>query len=105
MVYIFRSFFVLQEYCSNVVTSTTETNFLLLKYQNKVIYIITGALLRYGKINMGVCPRLEFDDIMVVNCMAYDFYIYVAFDLFYRNPLSIYNAIYDINTTPEGTLL
>ena len=31
------------------------------------------------EINMGVCPRLEFD-IMFINCPGYDFYIYGAFD-------------------------
>ena len=31
------------------------------------------------KINMGVCPRLEFDSIMFINCLGYDFYIYGAF--------------------------
>ena len=30
-------------------------------------------------INMGVCPRLEFD-IMFINCLGYDFYIYDAFE-------------------------
>ena len=48
---------------------------------------------------MRVCPRLEFD-IMLIYCLGYDFYIYGAFD-FYAISLSIY----DITTTPEGTLL
>ena len=30
---------------------------------------------------MGVCPRLEFDNIMFINCLGYDFYIYGAFEL------------------------
>ena len=25
------------------------------------------------EINMGVCPNLEFDDIIFVNCLGYDF--------------------------------
>ena len=29
---------------------------------------------------MGVCPRLKFDNIMFVNCLGYDFYIYGAFE-------------------------
>ena len=29
---------------------------------------------------MGVCPRLEFDNIMFINCLGYDFYIYGAFE-------------------------
>ena len=32
------------------------------------------------EINMGVCPRLEFDIIMFINCLGYDFYIYGAFE-------------------------
>ena len=32
------------------------------------------------EINMGVCPRLEFDNIMFNNCLGYDFYIYGAFE-------------------------
>ena len=33
------------------------------------------------EINMGVCPRLEFDNIMLINCLGYDFYIYGSFEL------------------------
>ena len=33
------------------------------------------------EINTGVCPRLEFDNIMLCNCLGYDFHIYGAFDL------------------------
>ena len=32
------------------------------------------------EINMGVCPRLEFDNIMFINCLGYDFYIYGVFE-------------------------
>ena len=32
------------------------------------------------EINMGVCPRLEFDNFMFINCLGYDFYIYGAFE-------------------------
>ena len=32
------------------------------------------------EINIGVCPRLEFDNIMFINCLGYDFYIYGAFE-------------------------
>ena len=31
------------------------------------------------EINMGVCPRLGFDNIFI-NCLGYDFYIYGAFE-------------------------
>ena len=50
-----------------------------------------GSVSWYGKrskrgsfmvweINVGVCPRLEFDNIMFINCLGYDFYIYGAFE-------------------------
>ena len=32
------------------------------------------------EINMGVCPRLEFDNIMFISCLGYGFYIYGAFE-------------------------
>ena len=32
------------------------------------------------EINMGVCLRLELDNIMLFNCLEYDFYIYGAFE-------------------------
>ena len=36
------------------------------------------------EINMGVCPRLEFDNIMFINCLGYgyDFYINGSFEFF-----------------------
>ena len=39
-----------------------------------------GALAGYGKIKMGVCPRLEFENIILFNCLGYNFNIYVAFE-------------------------
>ena len=33
------------------------------------------------EINMGVCPRLEFDNSMFIICLGYEFYIYGAFEL------------------------
>ena len=48
---------------------------------------LTGKLIQRGsfmvwEINMGVCPRLEFDNIMIIICLGYDFYIYGAFEFF-----------------------
>ena len=57
------------------------------------------------EINMGVCPRLEFDNIMHICGLGYDYYNYGAFDFFYVIPLSIYDVMYDITTKSEGTLL
>ena len=52
-------------------------------------------------INMGVCPRLEFDNIMFINCLEYDFYTYYMVHLsFYAIPLLIYDVMYDITTIP-----
>ena len=51
------------------------------------------------EIDMGVCPRLEFDNIVFIHCLGYDFYIYGAFD-FYAIPLLIYDVMYDITTIP-----
>ena len=33
-----------------------------------------------GEINMGVCPHLDFDNIMLFNCLGYNFNIYGAFE-------------------------
>ena len=32
------------------------------------------------KINMGVCPRLDFENIVLFNCLGYNFNIYGAFE-------------------------
>ena len=39
-----------------------------------------GGSYKVWENNMGVCPRLEFDSIMFINCLRYDFYIYGAFE-------------------------
>ena len=39
------------------------------------------------EINMGVCPRFEFDNILFIKWLAYDFYIYGAFE-FLCNPIA-----------------
>ena len=51
------------------------------------------------EINMRVCPRLEFDNIMFINCLAYGFYIYGAFE-FLCNPIANYDVMHDITTIP-----
>ena len=51
------------------------------------------------EINMGVCPRLEFDNIMFSNCLGYDF-IFMVHLSFYAIPLLIYDVMYDIATIP-----
>ena len=42
------------------------------------------------EINIGVCPRLEFDNIMFINCLGYDFFIFMVHLSFYAIPLLIY---------------
>ena len=33
------------------------------------------------EINMGVCPRLHFENIILFNCLGYNFNIYGVFEL------------------------
>ena len=48
--------------------------------ENKIPSKISeGALTRYGNY-MGVCPSLEFDNIMLSNCLGYDLYILGVFE-------------------------
>ena len=49
------------------------------------------------EINMGVCPRLDFDNIMLLNCLGYNFN--GAFE-FYAIPLLIYDVMNDITIIP-----
>ena len=42
-------------------------------------FFIQKGSYKVWKSNMEVCPRLEFDNIMFINCLGYDFYIYGAF--------------------------
>ena len=51
------------------------------------------------EIYIGVCPRLESNNIMFINCLGYDFYINGAFQ-FYAIPLLFYDVMYDITTIP-----
>ena len=50
------------------------------------------------EINMGVCPRLDFDNIMLFNCLGYDFYmVRLSFSAI---PLLIYNVMNNITIIP-----
>ena len=51
------------------------------------------------EINMGVCPRLEFDYIMCINCLGYDI-IFMVHLSFYAIPLLMYDVMCDITTIP-----
>ena len=48
---------------------------------------------------MGVCPRLEFDNIALINSLGYDFFLFMLHLNFYAIPLTIYGVMYDITTT------
>ena len=52
------------------------------------------------EINTGVCPRLEFDNIMFINCLGYITFIFTVHLSFYAIPLPIYDVMYDITTIP-----
>ena len=56
------------------------------------------------EINMGVCPRLEFDNILFTNWlgMTFTFMVHLSF---YAIPLLIYDVMYDITTISQGTKL
>ena len=49
------------------------------------------------EINMGVCPRLEFDNIMFINCLGMTL-IFIVHLSFYVIPLLIYDVMYAITT-------
>ena len=59
-------------HCKNRMYCKLNINFEVRNYQR-------GSFMVW-EINMGVCPRLEFDNIMFINCLEYDFYIYGAFE-------------------------
>ena len=46
------------------------------------------------EINMGVCPRLDFENIMLFNCLGYNFNVYGAFELL------IYDVMNDSTIIP-----
>ena len=51
------------------------------------------------EINMGVCPRLEIDNIMFINCLGYDFYIYGAFEFLCNSIANLWRHVwYHYNT-------
>ena len=51
------------------------------------------------EINMRVRPRLDFDNIVLLNCLGYNFNIYGAFE-FYAIPMLTYDVMNDITITP-----
>ena len=51
---------------------------------------------------MGVCPRLEFDDITLIYADILPWVFIVRLSV-YAIRLLIYDVMYDISTTPKGT--
>ena len=49
--------------------------------------------------NMGVCPRLDFENIMLFNCQGYTLIFMVRLS-FYAIPLLIYAVMNDITMIP-----
>ena len=54
-------------------------------YFNELHYLHLACFIKRGsykvwEINIGVCLRLELDNITLINYLGYDFYIYGAFD-------------------------
>ena len=79
---LFKLFILCAAHCISGFRSSTEYVLVIFKPS------ATGTLplstqrgsFMVWEINMGVCPRLEFDNIMFINCLGYDFYIYGAFE-------------------------
>ena len=46
------------------------------------------------EINMGVCQRLEFDNIIFINCLGHDFYINDAFEFLCNSIASLGRHVY-----------
>ena len=70
-----------------------------MKYVFDHIFMQRGSFMVW-EINMGVCPRLEFDNIMFINCLGYGFLIFMVHLSFYAIPLLIYDVMYGITTIP-----
>ena len=51
------------------------------------------------EINMGVCPRLEFDNIICIKCLGMTFILMLHLS-FYAISLLIYDVMYDSTTLP-----
>ena len=50
-----------------------------LLWEIPLIALLRGSYMVW-EINMGVCQRLDFENIMLFNCLGYNFNIYGAFE-------------------------
>ena len=74
------------------------------------------------KINMGVCPRLDFENIMLFNCLGYNFNIYGVFEFLCNSianlwrhewyhyntlgyPVIIISKVFDVSCNGRGNVL
>ena len=67
-----------------MITFYSERNDIMFKPNIYTICLIALMVIRGSymvwEINMGVCSRLEFDNIMLISCLGYDFYIHGAYE-------------------------
>ena len=64
----------------------------------EVFSILQRGSYMVWKINIGVCPCLEFDNIMFINCLGYDFYFYGAFEFLCSSIANLWRHVYHYNT-------
>ena len=70
------------------------------KYCLEIAKVLKRGSYMVWEINMGVCPRLEFDNIMFINSLGYDLYIFLVYLSYYAITLLIYDVMYDITKIP-----
>ena len=69
-----------------------KPNYMYGKYPKRGSFVV-------WEINMEVCPRLEFDNIMFINCLGYDCYIYGAFEFLCNSIANLWRHVwYHYNT-------
>ena len=69
------------------------------RFSYKIFWYILRFLLERGsykvwEVNMEVCPRLEFDNIMFIDCLGYDLYTYGAFDFLCNSIANLWRNIW-----------
>ena len=59
----------------------------------QIFDVLRGSYMVW-EINMEVCPRLEFDNIMFINCLGYDFYMYGASDFLCNSIANLWRHVW-----------
>ena len=76
----------------------TNLNFNRMFSSTFQIFLQRGSCMVW-EINMGVCPRLDFENIMLFNCLGYNFNIYDAFEFLCNSIASLWrHEWYHYNT-------